>query len=231
VIITVTNTKGGTGKSNLSSHLAIWLYERGIKVALLDADHDQGTSSTWLKLAEPAIPVAVAGTPQEIKTKLKELSQTNQVVVADTPGSASNAAFTATLLADIAIVPLQPSDSDVWAIDKALQAINVAREATDGKRPETFIVLTSTAVRDVQARNLRAQLEANLPYRIARSEIRRLFAFRAASGKSVTRMKGADARKAQADLNALFCEVLGGKLPGIEVTDNSNDRIRRVVND
>ena len=53
MIITFTNTKGGTGKSNLSAHLAIWLHERGIKVALLDTDHEQATSSNWVRLAEP----------------------------------------------------------------------------------------------------------------------------------------------------------------------------------
>jgi chromosome partitioning protein len=231
VIITFTNTKGGTGKSNLSAHLAIWLYERGVNVALLDTDHEQVTSSTWIRRAEPGILVAVAGQPLEIKTKLSELAAASQVVVVDTPGSASPAAFTATLLADIAIVPLQPSESDVWAVDKALQAINVAREATDGRKPEAFIVLSCTALRDVQARGLRKHLEANLPYRIARSEIRRLFAFRAATGKSVTRMKGADAEKAQADLNALFCELLGGRLPGIQAPHEPSEIERRVVND
>ena len=230
MIITITNTKGGTGKSNLSAHLAIWLYERGISVALLDADHEQLTSSTWLKLAEPTIPVAIAGDPQTVKARLNELRQNGHVIVADTPGSASPAAFTATLLADIAIVPLQPSESDVWAIDKALQAISVAHEATGGTRPETFLVLSCTALRDVQARALRRQLEANLPYRIAQGEIRRLFAFRAATGKSVTRMRGPDAEKARADLDALFCEILGGRLPGIGAECN-NSVIRRVAND
>jgi chromosome partitioning protein len=230
MIITITNTKGGTGKSNLSAHLAVWLFERTFSVALLDTDVDQCTSSTWLKLAEPSIPVAVAGEPQDIKAWLKKLGASNQVVVVDTPGSASPAAFTATLLADIAIIPIQPSESDVWAINKALQAIGVAHEATAGKRPETFIVLTCTALRDVQARALRQQLAANLPYRVAQAAIRRLFAFRAATGKSVTRMKGADAEKAQADLNALFCEVLGGKLDGIAAPSGSQQR-RRTANE
>jgi chromosome partitioning protein len=230
MIITITNTKGGTGKSNLSAHLAIWLRERRISVALLDTDVDQCTSSIWLKKAEPIIPLAVAGEPNEIKKRLKELVANTQVVVVDTPGSASAAAFTATLLADIAVIPLQPSESDVWAIDKALQAVSVAHEATAGKRPETFIVLTCTALRDVQARALRQQLQANLPYRIARAEVRRLFAFRAATGKSVTRMKGTDAEKARADLNALFCEILGGRLAGIEDT-NDCKQTRRASNE
>ena len=66
------------------------------------------------------------------------------------------------------------------------------------------------------ARSLRRQLTENLPYRVAKAEIRRLFAFRAATGRSVTRMRGTDARKAQADLDALFLEILGPRLPGLD---------------
>ena len=105
MIVTITNTKGGTGKSNLSAHLVIWLRERGIAAALLDVDHEQLTSSKWLGLSDSHVPVAVAGNPSEIKLKLAELKAGNQVVVIDTPGSASPAAFTATMLADVAIVP------------------------------------------------------------------------------------------------------------------------------
>ena len=191
----------------------------------------RGLPANGFKAAEASIPVVVTGEPREIKSELKRLEATHEVIVVDTPGSTTNGAFTATLLADIAIVPLQPSETDVWAIDKTLETIAVAHEATQGSRPETFIVLTCTALRDVQARNFRAQLEAGFPFRVARAEIRRLFAFRAATGKSVTRMKGADAEKAQADLNALFCEVLSGKLPGIEAVDPSADKARRVAND
>jgi hypothetical protein len=35
-------------------------------------------------------------------------------------------------------------------------------------------------------------------------------------GKSLAELKGRDARKAEADLNSLIGEVLGGKVPGIE---------------
>ena len=35
-------------------------------------------------------------------------------------------------------------------------------------------------------------------------------------GKSLSQMKGDDARKAEADLNALIQEVLGGRLAGFD---------------
>jgi cellulose biosynthesis protein BcsQ len=191
------------------------LHERGVRVALLDTDHEQRTSSKWIQRAAPTIPVALSGKPQDIKAAIRDLKQSADLIIVDTPGSASPASFTATLLADIAIVPLQPSETDVDALDKALAAISVAHEATRGMKPETFIVMTCTALRDVQARCLRRELEANLPHTVARSEIRRFVLLRGAMGKSLAQLKGRDARKAEADLNSLIHEVLGGKAPGI----------------
>lgn len=216
IVITICNTKGGTTKSLIASLMTLNLHERGIKVALLDTDHEQGTSSKWVQRAAPNIPVETAGKPQDVRAKLFKLKEQADVVIVDTPGSASSASFTATLLADIAIIPLQPSEADVDALEKALATISVAHEGTNGMKPEAFIVLTLTAMRDVQARNLRRELVTNLPYKIARSEIRRYVILRGAMGKSLSQMKGEDAKKAEADLNALIQEVLGGKLPGIE---------------
>jgi cellulose biosynthesis protein BcsQ len=185
-------------------------------VALLDTDFEQRTSSLWVQRAAPGLPVAVAGKPQDIKTIIHDLKRHTDVVIVDTPGSASPASFSATLLADIAIVPLQPSETDVEALDKALATIAVAHEATGATKPEAFIVLTLTAVRDIQARNLRRELEANQLYKVARSEIRRFVLLRGAMGKSLSKLRGKEARKAQADLDSLIQEVLGGRIPGIE---------------
>lgn len=215
LVVTFCNTKGGTTKSSLSSLTALAICQRGLQVALLDTDHEQRTSSRWIQRAEPTIPVVVEGDPRAIKSKLIELKRSVRVVIVDTPGSASPASFAATLLADIAIIPLQPSETDVDALDKALAAVSVAHESNGGSRPETFFVLTCTAVRDVQARNLRKALEASFPYAVARSEIRRFVVMRGAMGKSLSQLRGRDARKAESDVDALVREVLGGKVSGI----------------
>ena len=56
MLVAFANTKGGVSKSTLSAHLAIWLWDEGYRVALLDADEQQ-TSATWVRNAEPAITV------------------------------------------------------------------------------------------------------------------------------------------------------------------------------
>ena len=56
MIVALTNSKGGVGKSTLAVHLAVWWKESGANVALVDADV-QGSSSLWLKETGTEIPV------------------------------------------------------------------------------------------------------------------------------------------------------------------------------
>lgn len=86
MFIAFTNTKGGVGKSTLASHLAIWLFDRGFRVALLDTD-PQGTSSEWLRRAEPQITVRATSDSDGIRTARDELTEGHDFVVADAQGA------------------------------------------------------------------------------------------------------------------------------------------------
>jgi len=213
MLIAFTNTKGGVGKSTLASHLAIWLFDRGYSVALLDADEQQ-TAARWVKAAEPSLKVVTATEMGDIQKARTELLASHDIVVADTPGKESEAARTVTLLCDLAIVPLQPSKPDIRAIKDALKNIKLAQEISGTNRPEAHLVLNLTAKLDVQTKALRKQLEeAGFP--VAHSMVRRLNALRDACDTSVTRMKASEGKEAARDLENLFQEVLAGKLAAI----------------
>jgi len=49
MIVALSNSKGGVGKSTIAVHLAVWLAERGRKVILIDSDV-QASSSTLLNV-------------------------------------------------------------------------------------------------------------------------------------------------------------------------------------
>lgn len=208
MLIAMTNTKGGTGKSTLAAHLAIWLFDRGVSVGLLDSDV-QETAARWVRGAEPLLPVRTAIDAPSIQQARRELFETVSVVVADTPGVSNEAAQVVALLADLAIVPLQPSKPDLRAISEAIKFIRVAQEIRG--RPELMLVLTFTAKGDRQTRRLRQQLaEHHLP--VAQAEVRRLNAFRDACDSAVTRLVGRDAMAAAQDVELLFTELLAGRL-------------------
>jgi chromosome partitioning protein len=205
MLIALSNSKGGVGKSTLAAHLTLWLFDHGIRVALLDTDPQQ-TAARWIRSADPGVTVTTASEVDDIRQAKGDLLRQHDVVVADSPGSSGDAAHTITLLADLVIVPLQPSKPDVRAIKDALKFVRLAQEISRGQKPAVVLVLTFTAKGDVQTRRLREEL-AGLGVPVARSEIRRLNAFRDSCDAAVTRQKTREAGEAAKDMNALFDEL------------------------
>ena len=229
MLVAFTNTKGGVGKSTLAAHLTIWLFDRGWRVALLDADEQQ-TSSRWVQTAESGITVVTATEMEAIQKARRELLRSHDILVADTPGKESDAARTVAFLADLAIVPLQPSKPDLRAIRDALKSIRLAQEVSGGKRPQAVLVLNLTAKGDVQSRVLREQLAAS-GFPIAISEVRRLNALRDACDTAVTRLRPSEAREAAADIDALFTELLGGSLAALTQREEGSTERGKVANE
>lgn len=212
--VCLTNTKGGVSKSTLASQLAIWLFDHNYRVGLLDVD-PQGTSSGWVRQAEPGVLVRTAETLDEVEAARAELVGLVDVLVLDTPGNnRSDMAQAATILSDVVVVPLQPSKADLREIKNALTYVKLGQAVSGGKKPRPVIVVTMTSKGDLQTRRLRADLAAfGMP--VARAEIRRLNALRDGFGTAVTRSIAKDARLAAADLIALFEEIVSESLVGV----------------
>src|SRR4051812_35652002 len=108
MMIVFANSKGGVGKSTLAVHCAVWLHDRGVKTALLDADK-QRSSSEWLAEAEPEVSICTASTPEECVSNVQELLRSNYFIVADAPGGLEDLSRTLLILADLAVFPISPS--------------------------------------------------------------------------------------------------------------------------
>lgn len=209
MFITLTNTKGGVCKSTLAAHLAIWLFDLGYRVALIDADM-QATSSEWVLNAEPGITVRVATDSDAVQEANKELIAEHDFVIADGPGKESTAADAVVFLADLAIVPLEATKPSVRALKEALTTIRLAQKVHQGK-PETVLVLSKVRKKSRRTAKLKEQLR-NSGYRVANAEIRNLDAFADACDSAVTRESTPLFREAAADVNSLFAELLAEQL-------------------
>jgi chromosome partitioning protein len=211
MFIAFTNTKGGVGKSTLACHLAIWLFDRGYRVALLDTD-PQGTVTEWMRHAEPKITVRSITDSDAIRAARDELMTKHDILIADAPGEEGEAANAVTLLADLAVLPLQPTKPDVRALKDALKTIQLAHAVTEGKRPETVLVLNCVRKKSARASVLKDQIR-ELGLRVANCEIRRLDALAESCDSAVTRENTSKSRKAATDIEALFSELFAECLP------------------
>lgn len=136
VVISVTNQKGGVGKSTISGNLAVELLAQGKSVALLDADPQHSTVD-WASLGDGVLSKIVqpvdASNPKALRKALDEASARCDRVVIDTPPSLTDAALAAMAASDIVLLPVQPSPLDILAGRKALQLAREARKAKRGK--------------------------------------------------------------------------------------------------
>lgn len=210
MLIAFANSKGGVGKSTLAVHLAVWLFDHGKKVALLDADK-QRSSSTWIVEAEPKISVRTADTHEEIAAFVQELNQTHDFIIADAPGGLEELSRTVLIFADVAVFPVLPSILDLRSVAEATKLLKFA-QSINGGRPDGKLVLNRLRKQDRISREL-AEAAPALGLTVAGSTIRDLQAFRLAAqqGTVVTRM-GARQRPAATEITQLVVELLTDKL-------------------
>jgi chromosome partitioning protein len=222
--IVLANTKGGVGKSTLAVHLAVWLFDRGAKVALLDLDK-QRSSSHWISQAEPGITVRTSDTPENCASEVRALARSHDFVVGDGPGGLDDVSRTLLLLADLALLPITPSILDLWSVQQASATLRFAQDINSG-RPEGRLVLNKMRTRDNISRELK-NAAPTLGLDVSQNVIRDLQAYRDAvqQGTVVTRM----ARKGQMageEIEKLFVELL----PQFAVNESTDNEKKEIIN-
>lgn len=113
-VIAIANPKGGVGKSTLATNLAGALARRGHAVMLGDLDRQQ-SARQWLKLRPAAAPAITNWEIREETGQVRPPKGTTHVVI-DCPAAMHGKKLNALLnVADIVLVPLQPSLFDIQA--------------------------------------------------------------------------------------------------------------------
>lgn len=138
MIIALTNSKGGVGKTTVAVHLTAWWQQQGAKVALVDADV-QGSSSTWLAEAGPDIPMLRLQTPDEILNEVPGLQGEYEHLVIDGPAGLSEVTRAILLVADWAWLPCGPSVLDLRAAHEAIQVVGQAQQIRGGTPQATLL--------------------------------------------------------------------------------------------
>lgn len=126
--ILINSQKGGSGKTMLSAHLSVQAEREGDgPVYLIDTD-PQGTLTKWHSLREAEAPqrveVPFAAIGQGL-AKLKERGTSYCFV--DTAPSREEDVSALLKLADLVIVPVQPSPSDIWSAAATFQLLKAKR--------------------------------------------------------------------------------------------------------
>lgn len=131
-VISLTNIKGGVGKSSTSAHLAYWLAViKKKKVLVVDAD-GQGSVSMWLEKLDLGIPCLRITDPDTLAEEIPQLEAGVDYLVVDNAGSLGEATRCTLLTAKIAVIPVTPSGLDLVSAASAVKMVRQIQKARNG---------------------------------------------------------------------------------------------------
>jgi len=127
-VFSISNQKGGTGKTTLSMNFAAGLARRG-RTLIIDAD-PQRSAGQWKALSsdERPFPVSVIAVAGNLASEINQFRQDYQYIVIDCPPTLETEMIKQAMSAsDMILIPVLPSPVDLWASVRLAEAIDQAK--------------------------------------------------------------------------------------------------------
>lgn len=129
-VISVLSQKGGSGKSTIAINLARCLQLKGFDVALIDTD-PQASAREWNALAADDF-YPVYGCDKGLSDKdIKHLDKLADYVIIDGAPRIEKSMADAIKLSDYILIPIKPSQFDVWACKDTIELIETRMQLDD----------------------------------------------------------------------------------------------------
>jgi len=170
VVISISNLKGGVGKTTISINLAGFL-SKSFKVFLVDSD-PQGSISGWLQRRNKNDPnklkhqnLEVAENPysfEDLKI-LRQKTKNYDYIIIDCPPEDDKIMRTALSISHYTIIPVKPSPFDIYSSEKTIltKKEGLKTKAIDVK---PFFLISLLKVGTLLARDIRGILKVfNIP--------------------------------------------------------------------
>lgn len=118
--ITISQQKGGSGKTTIATHLAVILSQMSNRVAAIDID-PQGSFNHWHTIRQSKYGEGFTGinfitkSGWKVQNEIFSLKSKHDYIIIDSPPHNETDAKTAMRASDLVIIPMQPSPTDLWA--------------------------------------------------------------------------------------------------------------------
>lgn len=211
MIILIGGEKGGPGKTTLATNLAVLRTKITEDLLLIDTDK-QLTASYWCSIREdnqitPRI-TSVQKFEKAVRNEVLALKEKYKDIIIDAGGRDSAELRGALLVANKAILPLRPSQFDLWTLGRLNTLVETASEYNPSL--EAFIIINQAspnpAVKEVEeAKELITEFP-NLKFMNIHICERIAFRRAAIQGMSVTEYKPEDI-KAVEEMTKLYKEI------------------------
>ena len=153
-IIAVCNQKGGCGKTTIAVNLAQAFANLGWRVLVLDVDR-QASALDW---AWDATAFHVSDGQQPIRAPdVRRIRAQYDLAIIDCPPQYARPSAEAVRISDLVLVPVQPSQLDVWATTAIVNLIK-ARQSVAMGNPKAVFVMSRVVPRTKLSERLRETL-------------------------------------------------------------------------
>lgn len=196
-VLAVVNLKGGCGKSTVATHLAAEA-ARTEPVVMVDLD-PQGSVRDWLRLRPRSNPVLCDASVHQFRNRLYHAAKAGaRVAVIDTPAALTDIVDAAVEAADMVVVPVRPTPTDLAALERTITLVR--------RRHRPFrVVLNQAIVNAGLTGRMMSELGAGLP--LAPVVLYQRTAYAAALGKGLSAGELEPSSKAAAEVARLWQDV------------------------
>lgn len=203
-IISVLSQKGGSGKSTLSINIARCLQLKGFNVAMIDTD-PQASAREWNALAgDDFFPVYACDKGLSEK-EIRTFERLADFVIIDGAPRIEKAMTDAIKLADYILIPLKPSQFDIWACKDSIELVQARMQIDD--KLKAGLVISQTNKHTNLAKDVVSFINENfeIPLLKGSTAVRVSYAEVLSSGETVFESQS---KEAKAEINHITDEIL-----------------------
>lgn len=212
-ILSISNLKGGVGKSTIAQNVAVCLAQKNKKVCIADTDTEQKTSSKWASLRmSDALSVPVFGiNPDKVSQEILALKANYDIVIVDGTPALTELTTRIIILSDLVVVPILPGGGDIWALENFLERYKEAKITKEsyGGKVEVAVVVNRYSERTTLDREvLNTILEFGI--KVFNTKLSNRVSYREATitGVGANEMKDEKAKQEIEDLTAEILKLM-----------------------
>lgn len=123
--ISVASLKGGSGKTTTCINLAAAFADQGKSVLVVDAD-PQASANDWAAVRNENLEMPfslVQAARHTLHRDINDMLKGRDIAIIDTPPRTSAITVSALSASDVIVIPIQPSNYDIWAAEQTLEKI------------------------------------------------------------------------------------------------------------
>ena len=205
MIVTVASTKGGVGKSTIACNLAVEGIKAGERVLLVDADVQ--SSSLAFRAERPKDDIqAISITTPTLHRDLASF-QGFDLVVIDVGGRDTGVFRSALLAADKVIIPVLPSQYDIWAAGDSIAIIKEAKVYKDFKAYFLFNQVIANTKVSTEAMEALQEIIGEDGLMLLKTQLFSRVAYKTSISKGLGVAEYEPNSKAAAEMKSLFKEI------------------------